>query len=287
MSPRIERDVKRLTFTVTTSPKVTSVRMWKVARQPRWIAALILALAIAGGFAALGQWQLARSVDAGLVQEGATETPVALETIVEPQSPPHATTDGQLVEVTGSVVPGDFVVLSDRLNHGENGFWVVGHLSVNGAGLAVAFGWAPTEDDAAAAIDLLEAAASGPVHISGRHVISEAPQETDFENGEVNSLAIAMLVNTWTEVDPRGVYGGYVIPMTDPLGLGAGLEQIDAPAPTVEAQINWLNIFYAAEWAVFAVFAVFIWYRLVKDAWEREQEEADLLEEERRATPVN
>jgi hypothetical protein len=33
-----------------------------------------------------------------------------------------------------------------------------------------------------------------------------------------------------------------------------------------------LNIFYAIEWVVFAGFAVFLWYRLVRDAWEREEE---------------
>jgi hypothetical protein len=31
---------------------------------------------------------------------------------------------------------------------------------------------------------------------------------------------------------------------------------------------------YAAEWAIFAGFAVFLWYRLVKDAWERERDDA-------------
>jgi cyanate permease len=34
-----------------------------------------------------------------------------------------------------------------------------------------------------------------------------------------------------------------------------------------------LNIFYAIEWAVFAVFAFYIWWRMVRDAYEREQEE--------------
>jgi hypothetical protein len=33
---------------------------------------------------------------------------------------------------------------------------------------------------------------------------------------------------------------------------------------------NLLNIFYAIEWVLFAGFAVFLWYRLVKDAWEAE-----------------
>jgi surfeit locus 1 family protein len=40
-------------------------------------------------------------------------------------------------------------------------------------------------------------------------------------------------------------------------------------------QFNWLNVFYAIEWVVFAGFAVFLWFRLVRDAFEREHEEAE------------
>jgi hypothetical protein len=39
--------------------------------------------------------------------------------------------------------------------------------------------------------------------------------------------------------------------------------------------LNWLNVFYAVEWVVFAGFAIFLWYRLVRDAVEREREAAE------------
>lgn len=39
--------------------------------------------------------------------------------------------------------------------------------------------------------------------------------------------------------------------------------------------MNWLNLFYAAEWAVFAGFAFYFWYRLAKDAWEKEVEDLE------------
>jgi hypothetical protein len=41
-----------------------------------------------------------------------------------------------------------------------------------------------------------------------------------------------------------------------------------------DAEINWLNVFYALEWTFFAGFAVFLWWRLVRDAQQREIEEA-------------
>ena len=62
-----------------------------------------------------------------------------------------------------------------------------------------------------------------------------------------------------------------------------GWTPIDSPPPSSEVELNWLNLFYAAEWVVFAGFAIFLWYRLVKDAWEREQEEA--AERERKKRP--
>lgn len=33
--------------------------------------------------------------------------------------------------------------------------------------------------------------------------------------------------------------------------------------------MNWLNVFYALEWVVFAGFAVFLWWRLLADAHRR------------------
>lgn len=241
--------------------------MWKVARRPRWIAALLLALAVAGGFAALGQWQLERSVVTGAVVERETETVMPLEDVAKPQAPVAAASDGQRVTVTGSYVPGDFIVLSDRLNRGASGFWVVGHLVTGDAGLAVALGWAATEEEAAAAVDQLDAAAGAePVTVTGRYLNSEAPQETDFEAGQLSVASVPTLLNLWTEADPAGVYGGYLVSAENE----PGLDLIDSPAVVSQVDVNWLNIFYAAEWVIFAGFAIFLWYRLVKDAWERE-----------------
>jgi hypothetical protein len=37
------------------------------------------------------------------------------------------------------------------------------------------------------------------------------------------------------------------------------------------AAINWLTLFYAAEWVLFAGFAIFLWGRTVKDALDKER----------------
>jgi surfeit locus 1 family protein len=61
------------------------------------------------------------------------------------------------------------------------------------------------------------------------------------------------------------VYGGYLV-LAEPV---AGLEAIRADAPQREVTLNWLNVFYAIEWVLFAGFAIYLWYRLVRDAVER------------------
>lgn len=241
--------------------------MWNVARRPKWIGALLLALAFAAGFAALSQWQLSRSVDSADAQH-LTETVVPLKTVAVPQTPVSVTAAYQMVSVTGALVPGDASVVSGRVNGGRQGFWVVGHIvTTEVPSLAVALGWASTRkaaETSAAASPGLE----GPRLYTGRYQPTEPPQESKFEEGERNTVSVAALVNQWTTA-PRGVYGGYLVAAQAP----SGLVTIDSPRPSDEVSVNWLNIFYAIEWVVFAGFAVFLWYRLVHDAWEREQEE--------------
>jgi hypothetical protein len=41
--------------------------------------------------------------------------------------------------------------------------------------------------------------------------------------------------------------------------------------PQSDSQVNWLSAFYAIEWTVFAGFAVFMWWRLLADAYKKQQ----------------
>lgn len=240
-----------------------------MARKPRWIGALLAALAIAAGFAALGQWQLERSFEGGEITEEQSETLVPLDTIAVPQLPMTSDIIGQRVTVDASFVPDDYLVLSDRLNQGASGYWVVGHaVTEAGASLAVAVGWAATDDDARSAIVALSSDDLGGT-LEGRYLLSESPEQSDFEAGTRSALAVAELINLWSE-PPAGVYGGYLVLADAP----AGLDTIDSPPPATEVSINLLNVFYAVEWVLFAGFAVFLWYRLVMDAVEAAEESA-------------
>ncbi len=247
------------------SPNTASPSLWVIARRPRWIAALFLALAVAAGFAALGQWQIQRSFESAIAPNQQTEKVLALESVAKPQSPVLSVATGQLVSVSAQFVGADYQVLSDRINLAAPGYWVVGHAVLpDGASLAVALGWVASADAAASAIATLQQHPPAP-SITGRYLPSESPQGTDFEHGQRSVLSVAALINEWS-TDSRGVYGGYLISHEKT----AGLEPIDSPAPSTEVSLNLLNVFYAIEWVLFAGFAIFLWYRLVKDTWEAE-----------------
>jgi cytochrome oxidase assembly protein ShyY1 len=245
--------------------------MWKLARTPRWIGALVFAFAVAAIFALLGQWQLARAVESGQTIVRETETVVPLESVEEPNSAVTSEGAGQKVTTSGQLVPGSGVILSGRFNGGVSGYWVVGELATStgsgsGPSLAVALGWTDDADAAASAVSQLD---DSTRTITGRYLTTEPPNEDDFENGEQKSASVSAFVNQWP-VPPTSVYGGYVV--TDDALYG--LTAIDSPVPTTEVVLNWLNIFYAIEWVVFAGLAFFLWYRLLKDAYERQLEEA-------------
>jgi cytochrome oxidase assembly protein ShyY1 len=239
--------------------------MLRIALRPRWIAALVLALTVAAGFALLSQWQLSRSVSTGTVVERPTETVLPLTEVAEPQKPVRTDADGQLVTTSGEYIDGDTIVLSDRINGGQAGYWVVAHLRTSGgAGIAVALGWTAEQNEAASVASSFRA---GEATVTGRFVVDEAPQTSDFQNGALSTLSAAALVNLWPDADPAGIYNGYIV-----AGQPAeGLTKIDSPRPVSTVELNWLNVFYAAEWVIFAGFAVFLWWRLVRDVYLRER----------------
>jgi cytochrome oxidase assembly protein ShyY1 len=241
-----------------------------VARRPRWIAALVLALALAAGFAWLGQWQLGRSVATAASSGPDTEKVVPLTSFAKTGTSFRDDQLGRMASVDAHLVPGDWVLLSERVNGGREGWWLVGHaVTSEGDDLAVALGWAPTRAAARAA----EATAAIPSPLVGRYLPSEAPDSPKAEKGVQSTASVAAFINQWAQFSGR-VYPGYLVARSAPEGLA----RIDSPRPIPPEAVNWLNLFYAVEWAVFAGFALYLWYRLVKDVVERENEPAELVE---------
>jgi cytochrome oxidase assembly protein ShyY1 len=252
-------------------------------RRPRWIGVLLIALAMAAGFAYLGKWQLTRAVEARQVGPQITETTHPLEKVLAPGTAIANDRVGQLVTVDVRTVPSDYVLIQDRDNNsGRRGWWVVAHGIVSdgadaGAHLAVARGFTPSRSTALAEQRRLEASAPERMRLSGRIQPTDPPEqpEDSLEGNPpmMKDIAVAILINHWSRLgaQPR-IFEAYLVARNHVPGA---LTRIYAPPPLQQKSIDWLNAFYAAEWAVFAGFAVYLWYRLTKDAWEREVEDLE------------
>jgi cytochrome oxidase assembly protein ShyY1 len=241
--------------------------------RPRWVLALLCALAIAAGFALLGQWQLERALESGEVVHRDTESIRPLGDVARPGGAIPQTATGQLVTVTGRFVPGDEHIVGGRFNDGDEGYWVVSHFitDIESASIPVARGWTDDEVAAkAASRRLAETDSDEPVSVTGRFLPSDAPVVPD--EGEdphsMTTVSVAALVNLWNGYADQPVYSAYIVDAES----AAGLAEIHSPPPEQDVSLNWLNVFYALEWVVFAGFAVFLWFRLVRDAVEREKD---------------
>lgn len=262
-------------------------------RRPQWILALILALIVAAAFAWLGRWQMDHAFRDNAGQEYTSEVPRELSSLTGPWRPVAEDVGGLVVSLEGSLVPGDFLVVEGRTNQGESGAWVVGHLAVVGpasaadagtANLAVALGWAPTAEAAEEAAERLNGASADPrpaTELFGRYMPPDGIElpKPDQAATTLLSMAPAQLANQWHAVDGP-VYAGYLVlhpaesaQLFGPADLDTvWLAAIDSVPPLPPESVSWLNLFYAIEWVVFAGFAVFLWYRLTRDAWEKEHE---------------
>lgn len=255
--------------------------MIRVALRPQWIAFLLLVMVFAAGFAWLGKWQLERAVIDAQPKNANSEVIIPLAQLTNPGQAIQQSVGAQMTTATGIQVPDSFTVLAGRINQGTSGFWVVGRVVTSGAGanavsLPVAYGWASTQSQADQAVMSLNAqakSAQANSTFTGRLMPAEGPQvpANKAQPFEQNTLAPAALINQWPGFQGK-VYWAYLIESAAPAGLTA----IDSKPPVDEGVINWLNIFYAIEWVVFAGFAFYIWWRMVKDAWEREEEEKAL-----------
>lgn len=269
--------------------------MLRTALKPTWIAGLILALVVSGVFVLLGKWQMdnAASAPPPLTQ---TETPVPLTEHFVPGKAMYGTEADQVVTLGGQFLPDTDVFIHPRLHGDEEGYWVVTAFRVQGAPqdevIPVVRGWTESTGQT-------DPAPEGEIQMTGRLLPAEGPGPEGIEqtpDGTVlANLASAELINLW---DVRS-YAGYVAPfeMTasgaggaaegaaggaadgEEVGAtvaGSSLEPVIVGPQPQETTYNWMNIFYAIEWVVFAGFAIYLWWRFLRDDHLRAQDEAEL-----------
>lgn len=278
----------------------------KLALTPRWLAGLLFALLLATGFMLLSQWQLGSASSGQIHEDPAKEVVEPLEDTVRALEPVFASQADSMVETTGAYVPDSTVLVANRVNDGVPGYWVVTRFvpdvqapvapvesgiedpeAVYSVGVARGF---VTDPGAAAAYD----EPAGDVTLAGRLIANEAPvasdlvdEATDAAAGPgtvLGAAATAQLTNVWDAPLYSGlvtanaeVSAGSPLPLdaegrlTDAAALAApadGLEVIRTDQVTDDS-LDWLNVFYAIEWVVFAGFALYLWWRMLADAHQR------------------
>lgn len=212
--------------------------IWRLAVTPKWIGGLLIALAAASLFAWLGQWQLGRAVESNKPIE-----------IVKSET------------VSVMLDTKNVFIVQDRVQNSTNGYWlVVNSKTENGSSVLLALGWCEKSGTAKEARTNLMTSmvAQAFLPVNGVTLPTEAPVKAinEYTFATVSTAQIANLVGGEMRYDYLAVKGNAV-----PYGLqeiSAGISQ--------EAGVNWLSAFYAIEWTVFAGFAVFMWWRLLKDA---------------------
>ena len=216
--------------------------IWRLAVTPKWIAGLLIALAVASIFAWLGQWQLGRAVE--------SNQPIQ---IVQP------TTVAVMLDQK------NIFIVSNRIQDSKTGYWVVANSNTaEGESIVLALGWTEKLAKAERVRAELQSSmlAQAFIPVTGFTLPTEPPQKSDeSKNYLLQSVSTAQIANLVGDV--KNMRADYVAVNQD--AAPDSLEAIKAEI-SQEAGVNWLSAFYAVEWAVFAGFAVFMWWRLLKDA---------------------
>ncbi|GAA1109575.1 hypothetical protein GCM10009630_03240 [Kribbella jejuensis] len=233
--------------------------LWRTAVQPRWVGLLALALAIAGAMTAMGVWQLGvyKSKTAEATAHRAAAAPVSLQSLFSIDDGLPAKAVGRQVTISGTWGPvADQVYMSDRMQDGKNGFWVVTPLKLSPTdAVMIVRGWVPSVTDPAAKAPV------GPVSLTGSVVASEAEDSSDdAAKGRVlSSLRIPTIVHL---VKYR-IYDAFVV-QTSPAASPAPAAVVPPPPPTDHAGLR--NVAYAFQWWIFAAFTLWMWTRMLQDA---------------------
>ena len=251
----------------------------QVATRPKWIFGLFLALAIAAVFALLGQWQLERSFSE-VEPEDLSQAPIVLIDSEKPGAPLTAIAANKRVKAELMLDTQNVFIVANRLQRTNDevipGYWVIANAGVlledgdSTASLSVGIGFAESLSLAETArADLMESIQPQAfLEQTGRYLQTEGPVAlTDPDKPYLlESFSLAQLVNLYKGAGAQSL-AGFMVLDSDP---GFGLETIVIAPPEAGTQVNWLTLFYALEWALFAGFALFLWWRLVEDARIRE-----------------
>lgn len=257
------------------------MRVFRTALTPRWLVWLVLVLALGAGFIRLGMWQMnvAREDAAQEVLREAAARPVLqLTSTVTPHAAFPRDGSNQRVRAEGTFEPARQVLVADRRLAGADGFWVVQPFVVQetGARIPVVRGFVRSLA-AAEAVAARSTAASTTLTLVGSLAPTESPTDGKkrLPAGQIGAIDVGALLNLWD----GEVYNAFLFDISEtpdqgvagPTGasVAGGMERV--PPPDLPSGLTLRNAAYALQWWVFALFALWMWVKMVRDDYRRHQ----------------
>lgn len=221
------------------------------SRFARWVRTYVLAtfaaIAVAAGCLALGKWQW----DAAWAHQGrqlaaASQVVKPLGELTDPQQWLPRTSIGAQVRIEGTLLETSTFLTAPRPTVEGERPWVVTAVR--------------TADDEVVAVvrgaGLPDSRASDVTFI-GRLQPSEDSPAVGVWQPQADELSTGALVDRWPY--PK-ILDGYVVAQA-PLGLANGAAATPRFTAAPSGQVSWRNLAYAVQWALFAIFALFVWWR--------------------------
>jgi surfeit locus 1 family protein len=209
------------------------------------------------------QWHVSRDHRASQVASFAHEQPKPLTDVMSHNDPFPGSELGRPVEISGTWVPGSTVYV-----HHDGGYWVASPIAVGAAGpstpaIYVVRGWSPTPTSTDA---------SGAVTVVGWLEPGEDGDTIDTHPHD--DILPAMQLSLALAHTDRDLFSAYAVvadhqatwTVTTQNDGTTGLRAVAEPAaPKADPTTGLRNLLYAFQWWVFGCFAIYIWWRHVRD----------------------
>lgn len=249
--------------------------MLPAALHPRFWGAHLIGLLATAAAVSLGLWQYDAWADqrAAEARDLTGAAPLALAGVMSGDDPFPGEHLGRPVRFAGEWLDASTLFVSDRRLDGRSGYWVVTPVLVEqgGSAMPVVRGWSasPSAPPAVGAVEVTGWLQAG----EGTGRVDEDPHDQVIPEMRVPSMV--------EHVD-ADLYSGYVVARS----AGPDLRAVTPESiPEVSATTALRNLLYALEWWVFAVFAVYLWWRWLRDAVRPSPEQGSSESAQERSLP--
>lgn len=237
---------------------------------PRSVGLFIVMIVAVAACVRLGLWQLGVAQDDGRRAAVAVAADLPREPLAEvtrPHAPFEADLSNRQVSVRGRYVAERTIVVVDRRLDGRDGSWALTPLKTRDGTVAVLRGFVEGSPSLRPPLP-----PSGTVEVLGTLGPTESPRPGGpLPAPQRRSIDLAELVNEWPgdlynvvllASDERRIGAAGASDAVDVDAAAAGL--IRVPPPKREASLNLKNAAYAIQWWIFGLFAIWMWWKMMR-----------------------